>query len=161
MTDDEILLAELACARLCTKFHVSVDQYDHDTIVALFAEDATWEHLSGRLKGPDDFRRYLDSKSTYPIVRHVISNILIDVIDPDNAAGTAYVTVYYAEPTAQATPMIDGPALLVQYHDQFRRTAQGWRFSYRRPEIIFKTPVFTRFINTKADEARVRGRAKS
>lgn len=156
MTEVERMLAEHACARLCTAFHVYVDSYQHDRIPGLFAEDAVWHHMMrGAMTGREAFAEYLDSKSTYPVIRHLVTNVLIDVTDEDHASGVAYVTVLYSEPTS-SPPVLEAPIVLVTYHDTYHRTPEGWRFASRRPEITQAAPSFGRLINTKDDERRLR-----
>lgn len=156
MTDYERMLAEHTCQRLCIAFHVNVDTYRHDRIVALFANDAVWHHKSGLLEGREAIAAYLESKSTYPLVRHLVTNVLIDVADPDNASGVAYVTVFYAEPSPGVPPLLQSPIVLATYHDRFRRTDEGWRFASRRPELTMQAANFSGMINTKDDERRMR-----
>ena len=153
--DDQRIVAEHECHRLCTAFHINVDAYRHDRVLSLFTADAVWHHKSGLLKGRSDIAAYLDSKSSYPVVRHLVTNVLIDVVDDDHAKGIAYVTVFYAEPTL-SPPMLQAPIVLVTYHDTFTRTPDGWRFSSRRPEITMQSEAFGSMINTKADEQRLR-----
>lgn len=156
MTDHERMLAEHACQRLCIAFHVNVDAYRHDHIVALFVADATWHHKSGLLEGQEAIASYLEGKSTYPLVRHLVTNVLIDVADADNASGVAYVTVFYAEPAPGLPPLLQVPTVLATYHDTFRRTDEGWRFASRRPELTLQAWNFSEMINTKDDERRIR-----
>jgi hypothetical protein len=134
MDDFQGLLAERACRRLYVTYHVDVDAYRHDAIVALFADDAVWHHNSGALRGHADIAGYLASKSTNPIVLHVVSNVLIDVRDENNAAGVAYVTVFYAEPADP--PTLGAPVVLVTYRDTFRRTSAGWCFAPVDPQPL-------------------------
>jgi len=157
MTDIERMLAEHACARLCQSFHAYVDTYRHEEIVPLFVPDAVWIHRTGDLIGHDGIRRYLDGKSTAPIVRHVVTNVLIDVESADRARGRCYVTVYFAMPD-ETVNQVEGPVIIVQYDDEFRRTPEGWRFSRREPKPVFKSPAFANMIHSKADEAAWRER---
>lgn len=158
MSDIEKAVAEHACARLCTEFHVLVDRYEHDKILDLFAPDAIWHHRTGKLTGREEMATYLDSKSTYPLVRHVVTNILIKAdVEAGKASGTCYVTVYYGEANANGVAAAQGPALVVDYEDTFVNTADGWRFATRRPCIKIETPEFGRMIHSKEDERRLRG----
>ena len=70
--------------------------------------------------------------------RHVCNNLLIDVIDEDNATGTVYLTLYRhdGEEDRSHSP-IDGPSLVGEYRDRFVRTAEGWRFCERVTVISF------------------------
>jgi hypothetical protein len=155
MNEQDRMLAEHACQRLCMAFHVHVDAYQNNDIVALFAEDAVWHHKSGLLKGHGDIAAYLNSKSTYPIVRHLVTNVLIDVEDPNSASGVAYVTVFYAEP-GKGAPLLQEPIVLATYYDTFTCTDNGWRFASRRPELTLHSRAFATMINTREDERRLR-----
>ena len=151
MGEIEKMLAEHECSRLCTEFHLNIDAYQHDKVTLLFAPDAKWHHVSGLFDSTAKIRAYLDSKSTSPIVRHLVTNVLIDVVDADFATGTAYVTVFYAEPGQET---LGPPIVLVTYHDEFRRTEAGWRFASRRPVVTLRGPGFGQMINTKEDERK-------
>lgn len=155
LNDIERMLSEHACQRLCVLFHLNVDVYDHQGIERLFCEDAIWHHKSGVLNGRAKIASYLASKSTYPVVRHLVSNVLINVVDEKHANGTAYVTVFYAEPT-EDPPLLQAPIVMVTYHDTFICTSDGWRFASRRPVITLQSTAFARMINTKDDELRLR-----
>jgi hypothetical protein len=152
----EKMYAEHACQKLCVDFHVLIDSYRHEEIPALFAEDAVFHHMtSGTLNGRAEIAAYLDSKSTWPVVRHLVTNVSITVIDTERAEGSVYLTVFYAEPTAKPA-VLEPPIVLVTYEDTFRNTADGWKFATRRPRITHAAPSFTRLINTKDDEKRMR-----
>lgn len=156
MTEIETVLAEHACVMLCNAFHVYTDNFEHDRVLDLWAEGGIFYHQQvGTLEGRDAIKAYLDCKSTYPLTRHLVSNVTIDMIDADNAEGTCYITVFYSEPTSVPAPL-EPPIALVTYKDTFRRTADGWRFATRRPRLTHTAPTFTLLINTKEDEKRMR-----
>ena len=161
MDEIERMLAERACERLCLRFHALVDAGEYEPIVDLFAEDARWHHRTGPLQGHDEIRRYVMDKSPWPVIRHVLTNLLVEVLDERRATGRAYITVYYGEPVDGGHPPLDGPVLVVQYDDEFERTPQGWRFSSRRPQIVFKAPAFANMVHTLADERARKSRPAS
>jgi hypothetical protein len=70
--------------------------------------------------------------------RHVCNNLLVDVIDEDNATGTVYLTLYRhdGEEDRSFSP-IEGPVLVGEYQDRFVRTAEGWRFAERVTTAAF------------------------
>lgn len=152
MNDRDRQSIEQACARLVTAFHVHIDAFEHDEVLALFAEDATWIHpMAGPLKGHQEFKAYLDSKSTVPTAMHITTNILIDVIDEDHAKGRCYYSFYYDGEGRNPAPVV-GPMAVGQYRDEFIRTADGWRFSFRQPTNIFMGEAFGSVIVRKSDE---------
>lgn len=154
MNEHDRLSIEQACARLVTAFHVHIDAFEHDKVIALFAEDAVWVHpMMGTLHGHAAMKGYLDSKSTKPAAMHITTNILIDVIDDTRAKGRAYYTLYYDGEGRNPAP-ITGPTAIGQYTDEFVRTDAGWRFSYRAPKNFFTGGDFSNLILVKGDEQK-------
>jgi hypothetical protein len=143
---------EQACARLVTAFHVHIDAFEHDAVLNLFASDAVWVHpMAGTLRGHAAFQAYLDSKSTKPQAMHITTNILIDVLDENHAKGRAYYTFYY-DGEGRAPAVLDVPMAVGQYRDEFIRTEQGWKFSFREPKNVFMRGDFGGVIVRKSDE---------
>ena len=66
------------------------------------------------------------------ISRHVCCNLLIDVIDENNASGVVYLTLYRndGEVGRRSAPS-DVPDIVGEYRDTFVRTKDGWRFKRR------------------------------
>lgn len=152
MNERDRLAIEQACARLATAFHVHIDAFEHDAVMGLFAPDAVWVHpMAGTLRGHADFRAYLDSKSTKPTAMHVTTNILIEVVDENRAKGRVYYTFYYDGEGRDPAPLT-GPMAVGQYRDEYVRTADGWRFSYREPRNVFMGGNFGSVIVRKSDE---------
>jgi hypothetical protein len=153
MTESERFAIEQACARLVTAFHVHVDAFEHDAVIELFAPDAVWIHpMAGPLRGHAAFKAYLYSKSTKPTAMHVTTNILIEVIDENNAKGRAYYSFYYDGEGRNPAPLT-GPMAVGQYRDEFVRTDEhGWRFSFRQPTNIFMGADFGSVVVRKSDE---------
>lgn len=150
----ERMLIEHECTRLCNQFHVLIDAYRYAEVTELFTPDAKWHHRTGPLEGIAAIREYLLSKATTPVTRHVLTNVLIDVDDDDHSRGIAYVTMYYGVPPPDGVPVLRDPMVLVTYHDEFRRTDDGWKFASRRPVPTFKHPAFGEMMLTKVDEER-------
>jgi ketosteroid isomerase-like protein len=152
LNERDRLAIEQACARLVTAFHVHIDAFEHDAVLSLFAPDAVWVHpMAGTLRGHKEFQAYLDSKSTKPQAMHITTNILIEVVDENHAKGRCYYTFYYdgegRDPAVLETPMAVG-----QYRDEFIRTEDGWKFSFRHPKNVFMRNDFGGVIVRKSDE---------
>jgi hypothetical protein len=71
----------------------------------------------------------LAERSTTQRVRHVVTNVQIDVVDPDTAASLLYVTAYRHDSGAKQTepPRIRAPYLLLVVPGRLRRTEAGWK----------------------------------
>ena len=57
-----------------------------------------------------------------------MSTIHIVPVDSDHATGVSYATIYSA-PAGESS--VSSFALMGEYHDEFVRTAEGWKISKR------------------------------
>ena len=70
--------------------------------------------------------------------RHVCTNLLIDVIDENNATGVVYVTLFRHDGDPARRVSYRGlPDVIGEYRDSFVRTAEGWRFKRREIHVSF------------------------
>ena len=129
----EQIAIEHDCTRLVYGYCQSIDVYDYDAFVQLWAEDGVWETLAGPAKGPAAIRKYLDSRAKGTLGRHHCTNVLIDVVDAQSARGRSYFTYYLGAPGANGGPaVLNGPAVAGEYVDEFKLTPKGWRFASRK-----------------------------
>jgi hypothetical protein len=142
MTEIERLLAENACQRLCLDYAHFGDSGKPEALAALFTEDGEVKLPTGTSKGR---AAIADGATPTPnlVMRHVMSNIRIDVESADNASGVAYLRLYYAMRKGDKGPAMTkalSPRIIGAYHDRFVRTAEGWRFASRDFEIALMAP---------------------
>ena len=72
---------------------------------------------------------------------NTMSNIVIDVVDENNATGVAYDAMWeYPYPDGEfggrPAPIIR-PKFIAQWADTFKRVEDEWKFADRRMEILF------------------------
>jgi hypothetical protein len=145
MMREEILAAEAACTRLVHQYCFVVDDCDTEGFIEVFTEDGVWGR-SGQplLSGHDQLRAFFIARPKNVITQHLCSNVLVNVIDADNATGRSYVTVFRS---LQPAPGGDQelphaiPELLAEYADAYRRTSKGWRISKRVTTVRFQRPT--------------------
>ena len=143
MTELESLLIERACARLVALYTHRVDFGDAESVAELFAEDGVWEVGDTRFEGRDALRAMLRNRQEMSgrRSRHVCTNLAVDVVDPDHATGLVYLSLYrhdFGSTERDEGVAPGGPPVAVgQYRDRFVRTADGWRFAWRRAELAF------------------------
>ena len=130
---------EHLCARLVTAYCLTIDVNDYPAFMELFAPDAEWQRPAPLplLRGHAEFRQYLDSRDTSILLRHVPSNVQVDVIDADNAKGISYVTAYRCPNYKGGVAPMEGPFIMVEYRDRFVRTPSGWRIGRRNTVVVF------------------------
>lgn len=86
--------AEHAVAAALTRFYHYLDRSEYGGCVACFAQDGRWRRLGVLHSGRDAIARVLEARPETIVVRHILSNLLIDIETADQARVAAYVTVY-------------------------------------------------------------------
>ncbi|MPY93757.1 MAG: nuclear transport factor 2 family protein [Acidimicrobiia bacterium] len=146
MDELERLLAERACERLIVDYCRFVDFGEASRIAELFTENGTWESDEVVMSGRADIRaRFLERQGvTRRVSRHLCTNVGIDVLSADEAEGLCYLVNYRhdrQEGDSDAVVPAELPKFVGEYHDRFRRTAEGWRFERRRVDLAFVRPT--------------------
>ena len=144
MDDLQKMLIERACERLVTEYCHFVDHGEAAKIAGQFAEDgvsasARWcAMVALKWRG----RRQREANAAR-ISRHARCNLLVDVIDENNAKGVVYLTLYRNDGEAgRRSAPSDVPDVVGEYRDQFVRTSEGWRFKRRDVGVSFaKVPA--------------------
>lgn len=139
MNDLDRLAIEHACTKLMVGYCVHADHGQADEFAALFAEDGVWVQGSGKeIRGRTALHDYIVGRPGHTVTRHVIANLLVDVVSADAATGVAYAVVF-----RDRDHRGDGPAPMrppdgvVEYRDEFARTGEGWKIQRRRSIPIF------------------------
>ena len=111
MTREAERAIEWDCAQVLTRFFNYFDQWRYEDMADLFAEDGVWRRQGRALAGRAAILAALAERSTTQRVRHVVTNLQIDVVDPDTAASLLYVTAYRHDSGAKQTepPRIRAP----------------------------------------------------
>jgi hypothetical protein len=126
MNDEQRTAIERACERLVIRYTHSIDLRNRAGLETVFSDDATIEIggqvRSGRdvIAGPPGGPRRL--------MRHVCTNILIDVLDDQHATGLAYLVAYVQ---GENDTELRLPSVVGEYSDEFTLTEEGWRITKR------------------------------
>ncbi|MDP6377773.1 MAG: nuclear transport factor 2 family protein [Pseudomonadales bacterium] len=131
-----------ACRELVLDYAYYRDRRNARRFADVFTDDAqlnvlaeTWhgrQSIHDRLAGqPDDA----------PILRHLMSTIRIFVENESEARGVSYVTIVTAPANPSGSAIADTFTAVGEYHDQFRRTARGWKIARRTFVPVFLPPA--------------------
>jgi 3-phenylpropionate/cinnamic acid dioxygenase small subunit len=130
-------LIEVECGKLALLYAKYSDDGDHAALAALFAEDAAYvrpfqadDPLLGREAIHAMFR---DRPPT--LVRHIVTNVLVEVIDERRARGTNYLTVLSSDGGAQP-PQASSALYVGECEDEYVKTGDGWKFARRAGMIV-------------------------
>lgn len=134
---------EQACARLMNQFAVFNDQGRFEDLVDLFIDDAEYARPiapDAIIKGRSNIKAAFESRPKERVGRHIISNIIVEVISAERAVGSCYALLYSGDinkPAEKFGLQAIPPQLVGEYQDEFVLTPHGWKFSVRKGRIIF------------------------
>lgn len=121
-----------ACARLTAAFAVLVDHHRYEELGELFTEDCAFERPGVSLASRADLVAFMNQRPRDQLTRHACTPPLVEDIGDGEASGICYLAFYQGERQEDGSAKLGGVAALAEYHDVFRRTAQGWRIAKRR-----------------------------
>lgn len=126
------------CADLIAAFNYYVDHHEFAQAVALFSEDAVFERPDLRAEGRAQIAAIWAGRPATVMTRHICDAPHFLEINADSARAVTPGVLYQAtcgENEKVAT--IKGPTMIAEFHDTFRRTAQGWKIAHRRGVPVF------------------------
>jgi hypothetical protein len=129
---DAIRAIEWDCGQVLTRFFNYFDRWRYADMVELFTEDGVWHRQGKALQGRPAILAALAARSTTQRVRHVVTNVQIDVLGPDLANSLLYVTAYMHDSGAPQTEpaRIRAPYLILTAPGRLARTDEGWKIAY-------------------------------
>jgi len=136
---------EAACMRLMAQYCHGLDTFDVAGILDLFVREGAWlrpGHLRPQdptIEGREAIGLYLAGRERTLLMRHMVSNAVVSVIDAAHASGLSYWTVYKAEnPVAGTAAPLTGPFAIGEYRDQYRLEDSHWRIVSRTTSYAFR-----------------------
>ncbi len=97
MTRDEERAIEWDCQKVWKQYDYYVDHHEFEKAVKLFTEDVIWTEMGFDLKGREELLEALYAALGNDTLRHVLTNMVVDVIDEDHAEARAYNTITRAK----------------------------------------------------------------
>lgn len=148
LTDRHVIYKE--CERLINKFLLRFER-EHARAADLFTEDG--QALS--FKGRETMREAFDQFDQGDVEVNVLasSNILIDIVDEDNATGACYATHYqYKHPDSkrEGQPELESPKSITRWTWDFKRVDGEWYIAKLNvPETIMLRKDFLNYVPTE------------
>jgi uncharacterized protein (TIGR02246 family) len=137
------LVAERACERLLNEYARRVDSGTASAVADLFTDDGVWLGADGGgMHGRDEIREVFSRRQalTRRQSRHVITNVLVEVVSPTDATGTAYLINYRHDSSsgqAEHPAPADHPKFVGEYHLTFRKVDGEWKIATLRFDLAF------------------------
>ena len=142
MKNNKRIFIQSCCRDLIIAYAKFLDMAEYDQCADMFEDNATLDVWS-ELKGKSAILAAMSARPSDLLTRHIMTNILITVIDERQATGVSYLTLYRKigklNRGEEKTPFTR-PAAVGQYNDEFVLTKDGWRFSRRKAHFTFMNP---------------------
>jgi ketosteroid isomerase-like protein len=140
------LLDRTDIADVLYRYSSAVDSFDNAGVRSALADDIWAQYGNGDpVEGGDKLAGWIAEATATVIWQHHLLNVYHIAIDGDEAKALSYLTSYQV---FQENP--DAAIILVaRYHDELKRTSDGWKISRRVMELLWG--------ESKADEGYLAG----
>ena len=141
MNEIEKIAIEWQCQKLCRQFANYNDQNDFKAVCDLFTEDGSFWRPSvpdAEINGRETiYQAFLQRPPL--VIRHIVSNCVIDVLSETEATGHSYLIFLAAPLTEDPLPLIAGPMHVGEFRDRFIKINNDWMFKERKGSLALKT----------------------
>lgn len=141
MTEAERLIIEAACAKLPLRFALLLDAQRYAEVAELFTRNGSFARPTAptaAIEGQANILAAFQKRPADKLSRHLISNVVIDVLGPDRAVGSCYALLYTASVNDKAE-QFGLQAQPLQYvggfEDEYALEDGVWKFARRRGSI--------------------------
>jgi hypothetical protein len=141
MTEAERLAIEWQCSKLCHAFANLGDVNDFDALAQLFTEDGSMSRPSVPDVDIKGRQTIIDAFGKRPplLIRHIVTNVQIEVLSPTEARGFSLVLWLSAPQSSDPLPLLVGPMQVGEFRDEYVLTESGWKFRQRKGRLLLKT----------------------
>ena len=131
MSDPQAIVDRVEIEALRGEFSDAATMHDPDRLVSLFTHDGVWRmpDIPAELTGPEEIRPWVRQRPAEYLVQTAHPGTI--QLNGDTASGRTHIQ--------EIGRSRDGRSFLnyAIYHDRYRRTPDGWRFTERVYEIRY------------------------
>ncbi len=130
---------ESECARVIALFFQYLDRNEFEALSKLMASNGTWSRQGKILKGAAMVFQELKQRPVGRITLHLVSNLIVDVIDESTTKATFYMTVLRHDGENKPSgPMPMGlPYSASIFQTRFTKEAEAWRIQHMSGQVVF------------------------
>ncbi len=116
------------------RYSSAVDSFDYEGVRSALADDIEAHYGNGDpVHGADALASWIEEATATIIWQHHLLNVYHVKLDRDQASALSYLTSYQVFKENPKAAII----LVARYHDELRRTADGWKISKRTMELLW------------------------
>ncbi len=128
------LLDQADIREVLYRYSSAIDSFDNEGVRGTLADDIWAQYGNAEpVTGGDKLAQWIADATASVIWQHHLLNVYHVDVDGDLARTISYLTSYqvFAEDPKAAI------VLVARYHDELRRTPQGWKISRRTMELLW------------------------
>jgi ketosteroid isomerase-like protein len=130
----QTLQDRIEIADVLYRYSSAVDSFDADGLRSTLADDIWAQYGNGDpVEGGDKLASWIVGATATVIWQHHLLNVYHVTIDGDQANTLSYLTSYQVFEENPDAAVI----LVARYHDELRRTPDGWKISRRVMELLW------------------------
>jgi SnoaL-like domain len=130
----QTLLDRTEIADVLYRYSSSVDSFDTAGVRSTLADDIWAQYGNGDpVEGGDRLAAWIAEATATVIWQHHLLNVYHITLDGDQAKTLSYLTSYQVFEENPDAAII----LVARYHDELRRTSDGWKISKRVMELLW------------------------
>lgn len=133
MGEIDSAMAEQACAAVCTRFFHYLDRGQHDRVSGLMAAGGVWNRGGTELRGADAVMHALSARKVGRTTRHLLSNVVVDVLDATTSRVSYELSVFVQDGTDPARH-----STLMTGEDRLEHDGTSWRIRRKDARPLFK-----------------------
>lgn len=155
MDDLSRLLAEREIGLLPLLFAKYADNGDHASLADLFVEECEFARPlqpDYPFYGRDRVQAIFRDRPAI-LVRHIVTNVLVELVSDSEARGTNYLTML-SNHHSTVPPQEAGMLYVGEFVDHYTKTADGWKFKSRMGRVTLHLGGSMPNIPPPSDEAR-------
>src|SRR6201997_5833615 len=130
----QTLLDRTEIADVLYRYSSAVDSFDTAGVRSALADDIWAQYGNGDpVEGGDKLAAWIAEATATVIWQHHLANVYHIAIDGDQAKTLTYLTSYQVFKENPDAAII----LVARYHDELKRTPDGWKISKRVMELLW------------------------
>ena len=131
---------EWDAAQHLLRFYRSLDERTISSASDYFDEGGTWERMGTPHEGLPAIDAAVANRDPHLGIRHVITNLVADVVDPDHVTLTSYATVYLDRAAGDGPALMAAPKAIWANTTRLVRRPAGWRITWHGGRAVMTRP---------------------
>ncbi|MDT5073672.1 MAG: hypothetical protein QOH82_2992 [Mycobacterium sp.] len=142
-TNTQAMAVHWELTRLNNAFAFYLDNGAFESMIGLFTPDGLFDRAGIVHRGQDEMREGMAERPKVT-TRHLLTNFHLTSVDDDSAEAVVCAMVYHG-PVAEngeAVVYATDNGRVIEFHDRYVKTVDGWRISSRIARPIFTPKVW-------------------